>query len=259
MRMKDRMGIVTAAASGMGRAGALRFAKEGAAVAVVDIDEAGAKAVADEITASGGRAIALAGDLTDDSFAKSIVHDTVKTFGGIDFAWLHAGHPGPAKVEGMDMDLWQLAVDLNLRTIAVTTAEALPEMRKREGSSLLYTASIAGIKGSDRSPVYSAMKFGVVGWTRSLAQRIAKEGMRANVICPGGTDTPMLRTFVARPDQESTHNMDPEDVIRNRLSGYPMGRPSQPEEQANAALFLLSSEASYVNGAVLAVDGAMTA
>lgn len=259
MRMSNRMGLVTAAASGMGRAGAIRFAKEGAAVAVVDIDAAGAEKVAKEITDAGGTAIALSGDLTNDDFSRSIVHDTVKAFGGIDFAWLHAGHPGPAKVEGMDMDTWDLAVDLNLRTIALTTAEALPEMRKRDNGALLYTASIAGIKGSDRSPVYSAMKFGVVGWTRSLAQRVAKDNIRANVICPGGVDTPMLRTFVARPDQESTQGMDVEEVIKTRRSAYPLGRPSQPDEQANAALFLLSSEASYVSGSVLAVDGVMTA
>ena len=259
MRMSNRMGLVTAAASGMGRAGAIRFAQEGAAVAVVDIDKEGVDRVVAEITEAGGTAIGLAGDLTDDAFSKSIVHDTVKAFGGIDFAWLHAGHPGPAKVEEMDMDLWDLAVDLNLRTIALSTAEALPEMRKREGGAFLYTASIAGISGSPRSPVYSAMKFGVVGWARSLAKRIAPEQMRANVICPGGVDTPMLRTFIARPDQDSTKGIDVEEAVRTRRDAYPMGRPAIPDEQANAALFLLSSEASYVNGAVLPVDGAMTA
>ena len=259
MRMSNRIGLITAAASGMGRAGAIRFAKEGAKVAVVDIDAAGVDKVVQEITEAGGEAIGLSGDLTNDEFSKSIVHDTVKAFGGIDYAWLHAGHPGPAKVEGMDMETWDLAVDLNLRTIALTTAEALPEMRKRENGAFLYTASIAGISGSPRSPVYSAMKFGVVGWARSLARRIAPEQMRANVLCPGGVDTPMLRTFIARPDQESTKGIDVEEQIRTRREAYPMGRPAVPDEQANAALFLLSAEASYVNGSVLAVDGAMTA
>lgn len=259
MRMTNRLGLVTAAASGMGRAGAVRFAGEGAAVAVVDIDKDGVDRVVAEITEAGGTAIGLAGDLTDDDFSRAIVHDTVQAFGGIDFAWLHAGHPGPAKVEGMDMEVWDLAVALNLRTIALTTAEALPQMRKREGGAFLYTASIAGIAGSPRSPVYSAMKFGVVGWARSLAKRIAPEQMRANVICPGGVDTPMLRSFIARPDQDSTKGIDVEEAIKTRRDAYPMGRPALPDEQANAALFLLSSEASYVNGAVLTVDGAMTA
>ncbi len=259
MRMSGRLGLVTAAASGMGRAGAIRFAREGAAVAVVDIDAEGVARVVEEITGAGGTAIGLTGDLTDDDFSRAIVHDTAKAFGGLDFAWMHAGHPGPARVEGMDMEVWDLGVDLNLRTIAITTGEALPEMRKRSNGALLYTSSIAGIKGSDRSPAYSAMKFGVVGWTRSLAQRVAKDGIRANVICPGGVDTPMLRTFVARPDQDSTHNMDPEEIIATRRAGYPMGRPAQPDELANAAMFLLSSDASYFNGSALAVDGAMTA
>ena len=127
----------------MGRAGAIRFAKEGAAVAVVDIDADGVARGVEEITGAGGTAIGLTGDLTDDDFSRAIVHDTAKAFGGLDFAWMHAGHPGPARVEGMDMEIWDLGVDLNLRTIAITTGEALPEMRKRGYSDSLSTGVLA--------------------------------------------------------------------------------------------------------------------
>ena len=104
MRLSGKIGLVTAAASGMGRAGALRFAQEGAAVAVVDRDAAGARAVAEAIGAAGGRAIALAGDLREDGFAREIVTRTAREWGGLDFVWNHVGHPGPAAIEGLELD-----------------------------------------------------------------------------------------------------------------------------------------------------------
>jgi NAD(P)-dependent dehydrogenase (short-subunit alcohol dehydrogenase family) len=257
--MKDKIGIVTAAASGMGRAGVLRFAREGAAVAVVDIDADGVKSVVETVRRNGGHAIGLVGNLRHDDFSKSIVAETVKAFGGVDFFWAHAGHPGPSRLEDMDLDVFDIAVDLNLRSMTLTTGAVLPELRRRGGGSLLYTSSTGGMRGSPRSPIYSAMKFGVVGFARSLAKRVAHENIRSNAICPGGVDTPMLRTFIARPDQESTLGKDVEELVKSRRGEYPMGRPAHPEEIANAALFLLSDEASYVSGATLTVDGAMVA
>lgn len=259
MRLAGKIGIVTAAASGMGRAGALRFAREGAAVAVVDIDAANAEAVAQQITQSGGKAVALAGDLRRDDFSRDIVQRTVKAFGGLDFVWNHVGHPGPAAVERIDMQEFERAVDLNLRTVLVTTEAAIPEMRRRGGGALLYTASTAGIQGSTYSPVYSAVKFGVVGFVRALAKRHAREKIRVNAICPGTVDTPMLRVFVARPDSPTPPPNDVEALVQQRGGLNPTGRPAQPEEIANAALFLLSDEASFVTGVALPVDGGATA
>jgi NAD(P)-dependent dehydrogenase (short-subunit alcohol dehydrogenase family) len=259
MRLQGKIGIVTAAASGMGRAGALRFAREGAAVGVVDIDQAGVDAVVAEIGAAGGRALGLAGDLRNDDFAREIVRRTANHFGGLDFVWDHVGHPGPASIEGIDMADFDLAIDLNLRTILVTTEAAIPELRARGGGALLFTASTSGIQGSAFSPVYSMAKFGVVGFVRSLAKRLAPEKIRVNAICPGPIDTPMLRVFVARPDQQRTAGMDKEQLVVQRGQQNPMGRTGKPEEIANAALFLLSDEASFVSGAALPVDGAATA
>ena len=259
MRLQGKIGIVTAAASGMGRAGALRFAKEGAAVGVADIDADGVARVVGEIEAAGGRALALAGDLRDDGFARDIVRRTANAFGGIDFAWNHVGHPGPAAIEGIDMADFDLAVQLNLRTVLVTTEAAIPEMRARGGGALLFTASTSGIQGSAFSPVYSMAKFGIVGFVRSLAKRLAPENIRANAICPGPIDTPMLRVFVARPDQQRTAGMDKEQLVVQRGQQNPMRRTGRPEEIANAALFLISDEASFVSGAALPVDGAATA
>jgi NAD(P)-dependent dehydrogenase (short-subunit alcohol dehydrogenase family) len=260
MRLEGKIGIVTAAASGMGRAGALRFAREGAAVGVADIDEARVNAVVGEITAAGGRAIALAGDLRQDAFASEIVRRTANNFGGLDFVWNHVGHPGPAAIEGLDMADFELAMDLNLRSVLVTTEAAIPEMRARGGGALLFTASTSGLVGSQFSPVYSMAKFGVVGFVRALAKRLAPDNIRVNAVCPGPIDTPMLRVFVARPDQQQAPgDEDKEALIIRRSQQIPFRRTGRPEEIANAALFLISDEASFVSGAALPVDGAATA
>jgi NAD(P)-dependent dehydrogenase (short-subunit alcohol dehydrogenase family) len=259
MRMANKIGIVTAAASGMGRAGAVRFAKEGAAVGVVDVDKAGVEAVVAEIKAAGGKALPFVADLTKDEDSRRIVKETAKAFGGLDFVWNHVGHPGPASVEGIDMRDYDLAMTLNLRTVLITTETALPELRARGGGALLFTASTSGLAGSPFSPVYSAAKHGVVGFVRALAKRYGREKIRVNAVCPGPIDTPMLRVFVARPDQQSTRGADKEQLVLQRGGQNPLGRPGKPEEVANAALFLLSDEASFVTGAAVAVDGGATA
>ena len=259
MRLNSKIGIVTAAASGMGRAGALRFAKEGAAVGVVDIDADGVATLVKEIESAGGRVKGIVADLTKDDESRRIVRETANHFGGLDFVWNHVGHPGPAAVEGVDMADFEIAIDLNLRTVFVTTEAAIPEMRARGGGALLYTASSSGLQGSMFSPIYSAAKFGVVGMVKALAKRLAPEKIRVNAICPGPVDTPMLRVFVARPDQQSTQGMDKEELVLKRGGQTPMNRPGKPDEIANAALFLLSDEASFVTGAALPVDGGATA
>jgi NAD(P)-dependent dehydrogenase (short-subunit alcohol dehydrogenase family) len=257
-RLAGKSGLITAAASGMGRAGALLFAREGAAVAVVDRDAVAAAAVAEELRRAGAMAVAIDGDLTDDAFAREAVQRAAAEFGGLDFVWNHAGNPGPAAFEDLDMELYSLAMNLNVRTAVVITGAAIAHLRRRGGGAVVFTASGAGLVASPFSPIYSAAKFGVVGLTRALAKRYGKENIRCNAICPGAIDTPMLREFQQRPDAPST-GTDVEATIKQFGTMNPMGRNGRPEEVAAAALFLVSDEASYVNGAVLAVDGGMTA
>ncbi|VTU27544.1 putative oxidoreductase YghA [Variovorax sp. PBS-H4] len=259
MRMADRFGIVTAGASGMGRAGALRFAAEGASVAVVDLDEAKAQEVAEAIKTSGGHAFALAGNLMEEDFARGLVHEAAKRFGKLDFMWAHAGHASVSKIEGLDLREFDIAMNLNVRAALASAIEAIPLMRKAGGGSILFTSSTSGVIGSPFSPLYSVAKWGVIGLARSLAKRYGPDNIRVNVVCPGTTDTPMLDTLVSRPDEEETKGKDLNELKRIRSSGNPMGRAARPEEVANAALFLLSNEASYVNGASLLVDGGKTA
>lgn len=255
-RLKNRAGIVTAAASGMGRAGAIRLAAEGAAVAVVDRDTENAEHVVREIAQAGGKALAIGADLASVDDSKRIVADTVAAFGKLDFVWNHLGHPGPGRVEGMSQGDFDVAVDLNMRSVFATTEAAIPEIRNAGGGSILFTSSTAGLVGSRFSPVYAAMKHGVVGYMKALALRLAPEGIRVNAVCPGPIETPMFGVFGSRPDQPQRSL---EEVREGAIRIVPLGRIGQPEEVANAALFLISDEASFVTGVAMAVDGGFSA
>lgn len=259
MRFQGKVALITAAGSGMGRAGATRMAREGGKVVVVDVSEEAANSVVAEIEAAGGQALALCGDLRDEGFSEDIVARACAHFGGLDLLWNHIGHPGPSTFEDLDMSAYELALDLNYRTVLVTTKRAVGELRKRGGGSILFTSSTAGLHGAPVSPVYTSLKFAVQGLARSLARRYAKEHIRVNAVCPGMIDTPMLRVFASRPD---TPNHDPsklEEAVISKVSGVPMGRPGKPEEVASAALYLLSDEASYITGVTLPVDGGSVA
>ena len=229
MRLAGKIGIVTAAASGMGRAGALRFAQEGAQVAVVDVDAAGVAQVVSEITAAGGAAHGIVADLTKDEESRRIVWDTVSRFKGLDFVWNHVGHPGPAAVEGIDMIAFDLAIDLNLRTVLVTTEAAIPEMRRARGRQPpLHRLDLGAARARRTAPSTRCASSGSSASCKSLAVRLAPEKIRVNAVCPGPIDTPMLRVFVARPDQKSTAGMDPEELVRQRAARLGAARPHRP-------------------------------
>jgi len=241
MRLASKIGIVTAAGSGIGRAGAVRFAAEGASVAVVDVDGARVEAVVGQLAEAGGAAIGLIGDLREEDFARSIVPRTLAAFGGLDFLWNHAGSVGPLDIEDLDLAELDDTIGLNLRAGILATAAALPALRAR-GGNVLFTSSTSGLQGSRLSFAYSMTKFGVVGLVRALAKRYAAEGIRVNAICPGPVETAMNANQATQ-------------AIFSQASA----RIGRPEEIASAALFLVSDEASFVTGTALVVDGGYTA
>jgi NAD(P)-dependent dehydrogenase (short-subunit alcohol dehydrogenase family) len=238
-RLAGKRVLITAGASGMGRAGAELFAQNGASVCIVDYNEGAAAEVVDGIRRSGGQAFSLKADLTDMERSRQIVNEAVQLLGGLDSFWAHAGSPGPENVD----------------SVVASIGEAIPALQKARGPSILVTASTAGLVGSPFSPTYSLAKFGVVGLVKSLAIALGPNGIRVNALCPGVVDTPMLPVFMSR-----TGNVEVQKEARAKFeAAVPLGRVAQPIEQAHAALWLISDDASYVTGVALPVDGGFTA
>lgn len=253
MRLQNKLAIVTAAASGMGRAGVERFVREGARVAAIDISAPALKSLVEEFGAD--RAIPVVADLSTPEGAKSSIDEAVAALGGADILWAHAGMPGPASVENLDLAAYQKAMDLNVTSAALGAGQVATHMRARGGGAIVFTSSISGLVGSMMSPVYSAAKWAVVGLTKSLALALAADNIRVNVVCPGLADTPMKIGFTGRSG-------DPAEAAANEakvVGAVPMGRLVKPGEVADAVLWLVSSEASFVTGVALPVDGGFTA
>lgn len=255
MRLKNKRAIITAAASGMGRAGCEIFAREGATVFAIDIDQERLNEVVSSIKAAGGQAYGLVANLLDPDICRKAVEDAAATMGGLDILWNHAGMPGLRDIENLDLDAYAKSMDLNIRTGLIMTGAAITHLRKQGGGSVVFTASTAGLVGASVSPVYSAAKFAVVGMAKSLALRYATENIRVNVVCPGPIETPMLPQFF---DPNASKEMAAEAQAKT-LAAIPMARLGQAIEVANAALWLASDDASFVTGVALPVDGGYTA
>ena len=254
MRLKDKVVIITGSATGMGRAGAILFAKEGAKVVVADYDkEKGMQTVAD-IKAAGNEASFFEIDLSDIPRLKDMVDFTVATYGKLDVLWNHGGIPGPTGIENISEEAYDKLMDITVKAPIFATKWAIPEIRKQGKGSILFTGSTSGLKASPTAPCYGAAKGAIVNLTRCLAASLGPENIRVNLVSPGPTASPMWDEFVQRKDQTLT----PEQIAnanKGAVAGVPLGRMQQPEELAYAALFLVSDEASYVNGAILTSDG----
>jgi NAD(P)-dependent dehydrogenase (short-subunit alcohol dehydrogenase family) len=254
MRLAGKLVVITAAASGMGRSGCELFAREGASVVGIDINAEALAVVVDDVARNGGQMSTIVADLSDMDECRRVVRDAAAQLGGIDVLWCHAGTPGPAGIEGVPLDQYQLAIDLNLTSAFVMTGEVASHMRARGGGSIIYTASVGGLVGSMTSPVYSAAKFGVVGMAKSVAQDYARHNIRVNALCPGAIDTPMHIEFMARGASADVAA----ENRRKTMASIPLGRAGTAQEVAFAALWLASSESSYVTGIALPVDGGFT-
>jgi NAD(P)-dependent dehydrogenase (short-subunit alcohol dehydrogenase family) len=250
--LAGKVALITAAGSGMGRQAAMVFAQHGAHVVALDIDASSVSTLANDIGAASGRAEALTVDMTDLAAIEAAIGHIDSTYGRVDVLYNHAGAAGPRGFD-FDNDIWNFQVDLNLRAPIFLTKAAYPLMqRSGEGGSMIFTSSISGLVASRNSPVYAALKAGVVGFMRCMAAIGGPDNIRANAICPGATETPMLSEFFAAPGES-------EDTLTERLASFaqaiPMRRFCKPEEVAELALFLASDRSSFITGVAVPIDG----
>lgn len=250
-RFHGKVALVTGASSGIGRATALLMAAQGASVVVSARREAGLDRVVGEITASGGRAAAVAGDVRDEAVAKRAVDVAVDRFGGLDIAVNNAGSSAdPVPTHEMSIDAWCEAIDTHLTAAFLGARHQVPAMIDRGGGSLLFTSSFVGARtGFPGMAAYAAAKAGLLGLVRVLAVELGPKGIRANAVLPGGVDTPsnVVNAPGATPG------------IRAFVEGlHALKRLAKPEEIARTILHLASDEASFVTGAAIAVDGGLT-
>ena len=250
-RLEGKRAIITGAGMGMGRAAALRFAAEGARVGLLDVDEAAARSVADEIEAGGsGGGLVLSADVTNEEQVAAAVERAVTAWGGLDLVVANAGvelADQDDRADRLELAVWQRTLDVNLTGIFLTCKHGIRALLASGGGSVVCTCSPTGLFGcAPGLDAYSTSKAGVYGLVRVMAADYAKEGIRVNGVVPGYTRTPMTE-WVTPEEHEAL------------IATIPLGRQGDPEDVASVMLFLASDEAAYVTGAVWAADGGMTA
>ncbi|MAI62053.1 MAG: oxidoreductase [Micavibrio sp. TMED27] len=246
-----KVALVTGGAAGMGLAASKAYADAGAAVAVADINLEEAQKLVDEITADGGKAIAIKCDVADEAQVKAMVDQVIAEFGQLDMAFNNAGIQAPGgatDVSHTTKDMYDLVEGINLRGIWNCMKYELMHMRERGTGAIVNNSSVGGIVGLPGRAIYHATKHGVIGMTKSAALEVAQEGIRINAICPGTIETPMVKEML---DKEP-------ELMKELAKVQVIGRLGQPEEIAAAVMWLSSDEASFVIGHSLVLDGGFT-
>ena len=252
MRLQDKVAIITGSGSGIGKATALLFGREGAKVMSADLMADTAQATAGEIKDAGGQADSLQADVSVAADVERMINTTVERFGRLDILVNNAGIEVIMPIVQVPEEMWDRLIDVNLKGVFLGCKYAIPQMIKQGGGAIVNTASIAGLRGFATFGTYSASKGGVVLLTKTLAVEYARFNIRINCVCPGIIRTPMLeRGLMAVPN--------PEEFLERTEQAHPLGRLGEPEEVARGMLFLASDEASFITGVPLPIDGGIYA
>ena len=252
MRFKQKVVTVTGSAMGIGEESALAFAREGAMVALVDIDKEKADSVAESIIALGGSAYVCHADISDESQVRKMVTEVVSKWGRMDILVNNAGIYFQGNVFDTPLEVWNRIIGVNLTGAFLCTKYAAEEMRKKGSGVIVNVASEAGLIGIKGQVVYNVSKGGMIQLTRSCAVDLAQFGVRVNCVCPGTTETPLVREAV-------NNARDPVAARRVLEEVRPLNRLGRPDEIASAILYMASDEAGYATGAILSIDGGSTA
>ena len=247
--LEGQVALITAAGAGIGKAIALEWAACGGKAVVVDLSQEAADEVAAAIGVAGGEALSVTGDVTSLEAITNMVATSCEQFGGIDALFNVAGNNSFKNVEEAEDDEWQFIFDTNLRSIYRICKQVIPIMRQRGGGAIVNVASTAGILAENRCAAYTASKAGVIGLGKNMAMDFAKDGIRVNTLCPGGTMTPRAARYLGE-NPAALAQLEGQTALK---------RLAQPEEIAQPAVFLATPAASYITGAAIVVDGGMTA
>jgi NAD(P)-dependent dehydrogenase (short-subunit alcohol dehydrogenase family) len=248
MRLENKVALITGGTSGIGEATAALFAKEGAKVTITGRDEKRGHAVAEKITSDGGKAIFIRADVRKAEECRSVVDETLRTFGRLDILFNNAGVFFPHTILDCTEEEWDLQMDINLKGTFLMSKAALRHMIEQHRGVIINNSSGWGIAGGDSAVAYCASKGGVVLLTKAMAIDHGRQGIRVNCICPGDVDTPML------PEDARMRGLNWEDYLAG-CANRPLGRIGTTDEIAKAALFLASDDSSFMTGAALVVDG----
>jgi NAD(P)-dependent dehydrogenase (short-subunit alcohol dehydrogenase family) len=252
--LQDKVAIITGAASGIGKASAITFGREGAKVMCADVNADGAEAVARQIADTGGEAASVKVDVVVEADVQRMIQDTVARWGRLDVIYNNAGVGVGNPVTQVSIEAWDRIIDINLRGVFFGTKYAILEMLKTGGGAIVNTASDAGLMGTPMLSAYCASKGGVVMFTKATAAEWARMGIRVNCVCPGVIKTPILDPMLAMAEAAGAT----EEALWARMGkAHPIGRIGMPEEVAEAVAWLASDRASFVTGVALPVDGGL--
>jgi len=254
MRLKNKTSLVTGGGSGIGRGICLKLAKEGAKVSIVDINMAAAKETEQLIKDMGGEAVCIKADVTSVEDTENMVAETIKRFGSIDILVNNAGTDIKGAVKDYPVEQWDLLMSINLRGVFLSTQAAVKRMMDKRYGRIVNISSMAGKTGEAYTSPYCTTKFGVIGFTQSIALELGESNITVNSVCPGAVETDLIKKSVSETARLNNRSYE-DELYEKFIKQTPMGRIAQPSDIANAVAFLASDEASFITGSTLNVSG----